>query len=106
MTIQTAILKPRINRPLTDANYGREEFVDDCVKRILKGENIYLLSTGGYFAYKDLPPVLAEKYRILNKESEVVFIPGFSGIIEDVLKILSFPKKDARVSFAIPLKVE
>jgi hypothetical protein len=99
-------LKPRIHRPLTDVNYGREEFIDDCVQRILKDENIYLLSTGGYFACKDLPPVLAEKYRLLNKGSEMVFIPGFLGIMEDVLNALSSATKPmcGKVHYANPIE--
>jgi hypothetical protein len=105
MTIQTATLKPCVARSLTDANYGREEFVEDCVNRILRGENIYLLAIGGYFACKDLPPILEEKYRLLNNGSEMVFIPGFIGIMEQVLNILAYPKKGARVRFAIPIKV-
>jgi hypothetical protein len=66
---------------IEDPNYGRVEYIQDLVKRILAGENV-LITLGGFFDAAHLSPVLQTKFG--NQGS--VFFPGFSGALDEVVK--------------------
>lgn len=66
----------RVSRPITDPNYGREEYIEDCVQRILKGEEL-LVAFGCMVGAESLIPVLRTKYN--------GFFPGFNGALEEIV---------------------
>src|ERR1700732_3625476 len=72
-------LTPQVARPVSDRNYGREEYIDDCVNRILKGEEV-LITFGGIFTSDSLPPILREKYS--------AYFPGFEKALEEIVRIV------------------
>ncbi|MBS0649135.1 MAG: hypothetical protein JSS10_07940 [Verrucomicrobia bacterium] len=80
----------RVSRPISDPNYGREEYIEDCVRRILKGENV-LVAFGCMVGPESLIPVLRTKYS--------GFFPGFTGALEE---IVSHVEKAGEKVFAKP----
>jgi hypothetical protein len=76
MTIN-AIPAVRVPRSLDDRDYGREEYIEGCIQKILRGEEAFI-STGGFVSAESLPPVLREKYS--------GFFPGFSGALDEVVQ--------------------
>ncbi len=73
-------ITPRVNRTLEDRNYGREEYMDDCVQRIIQGEKVFI-STGGVVSSTNLPPIIREKYS--------AFFPGFEDALDEVKAIVA-----------------
>lgn len=69
----------RVSRPITDPNYGREEYIEDCVQRVLKGEEV-LVTFGCSCSAESLIPVLRAKYN--------GFFPGFKGALKEVVSIV------------------
>jgi hypothetical protein len=74
----TSTSKPKlqVQREITHRDYGREEYIDDCVQRVCCGQRV-LVTLGGSFDPKNLPEVLRSKY------SDGWF-PGFEGAKEEV----------------------
>jgi len=68
----------RVPRPLNDRNYGREEYIDYCVQRILQGNATFISSGSIDPSPESLPPLLREKYK--------GFFPGFKGALEEVVQ--------------------
>jgi hypothetical protein len=67
----------RVPRLINDQDYGREEYIEYCVQRILQGEEIYI-SSGGSISPKSLPPILREKSN--------GFFSGFRGALTEVVE--------------------
>lgn len=72
-----AIASVRVPRSINDRDYGREEYIDDCIQKILRGEEAFI-STGGCVSSGSLVPILREKYS--------GFFPGFSGALKEVVQ--------------------
>lgn len=66
----------RVPRPIEDRDYGREEYIEDCVQRVLKGEEV-LVTFGCICSAESLIPVLRAKY--------TGFFPGFRGALKEVV---------------------
>lgn len=82
---------PSIPRPLEDADYGREEYIDDCVNKV-KNEGYCLVTFGGFFSLNYLPPILQYKYAKKFKCKSLdnsVFFPGFTYAHEEIAKKLN-----------------
>lgn len=67
----------RVSRPIQDRDYGREEYIEDCARRVLKGESV-LVTLGCICSADSLIPVLRAKYN--------GFFPGFNGALEEVVR--------------------
>lgn len=72
-----AIPTVRVPRLINDRDYGREEYIDYCVQKILEGEETYIC-LGGCVSAESLPPVLREKSN--------GFFPGFNNALTEVVE--------------------
>lgn len=95
-SISTSVnFQPRVQRNIDDRDYGREEYIDDCVRKVQE-QGLCLVSFGGLHTLSYLPPILQHKYsqgRADLKSS--VFFPGFTGAENEVEQKL----KDLGIKF-------
>jgi hypothetical protein len=73
-------IAPKVNRPMSHQDFGREEYIDNCVQRVLKGENVLILFWG-YVPGTSLPEILQQKYG----SGPCVVFPGFSLAKNDIV---------------------
>lgn len=69
----------RVPRPIEDREYGREEYIEDCVQRVLKGENVFVT----------LGCICSAEY--------TGFFPGFEGALKEVISEVEKAGKKALV---------
>jgi hypothetical protein len=92
----TAMIQPRVNRLLGERDYGREEYVEDCISQMLEGKEV-LVTLGGIFEMKSLPPILRQKYKQLGRAKDdtgCVFFGGFEKAKEEIVnKVMAMGHK-------------
>lgn len=84
-SISTSVnLLPRVQRDIDDRDFGREEYIDDCVKKVQE-QGKCLVSFGGFHTLNYLPSILQHKYSKGQVGVYIsVFFPGFIGAEDEV----------------------
>lgn len=76
-------------RITSDKDFGREEYVDFCVDKVMAGETV-LVALDCRFSTEDLPAVFQKKYQPSSRFS----FSGFSGALEEIIaKVEKLGKK-------------
>jgi hypothetical protein len=73
------LTQPRVPRDIQDPDYGREEYIDDCVERIMTTQKRVLITLGGMWDASKLPPVVRERF-------PGGFFPGYRLAKDEIVK--------------------
>lgn len=84
---------PNATLDINDPNFGRDEYISDCIQQILKGKEV-LITLGGFFDARTFPPLLRKKY----KDSNEVFFPGFLDALKEVTEKITKLGKEVIVT--------
>lgn len=83
---------PQVARDINDKDYGREEYIQECADRVLKGDRVFV-SCGGMVDASKLPSVLQKKFGT----SGTISFAGFKGGVNEVVQKVNQAGKEALI---------